>query len=398
MPKPMTSRERVFHTINHQEPDRVPFDLSLTIGIYSSLRNYLSLPDEPAKTIGLWTDVSPSLDLLDAMQTDFYHLSLSKLPNPFFEKNSLTYDEWGIGRKKVIRSDGSYYYELQDMPLARATLKRIEDYSWPDPYDPRRIQGLRKHLNSLCQHDDKAVMAKFSNSIWEQSWWMYGLQDWMIDLIDKPSVPNALMKKLTDIAIGFAEVGIHEIGERIDILRLSGEDLGTQTGPMISKSLYEEMVKPHFQRYWGTIRKLLKRKNPQAKIQLHSCGNIRPFISDWIEMGLDILEPIQPNVIGMEPEGLKKDFGESLTFFGGIDLQRLLPFEDRNSVIEGVKDYMHCLGKGGGYVVAPAHNVQNDVPPENLVAIRDAIRLHGCYPLSSKIEKSRGRPLPSAGH
>ncbi len=376
----MTSRERVLRAINHQEPDRVPFDLSLTVEIYNSLRNYLALRPEPDKKVGLWTDVSSSLDLLDAMKTDIYHISLNSLPDSFRKEGDIYYDEWGIGRAKVIRNDGSYYFEMVKAPLAGATLEMIRKHPWPDPYDLRRIAGLRDKLTMVCQETDKAIMAKFSNSIWEQSWWLYGMQDWMIDLVEKPDVTNALMEKVTDLAIGFFEVGIHAIGDRIDILRLSGEDLGTQTGPMISKSMYEEMVKPHFKRYWQFIKKKLKEKNPNTKIQLHSCGNVRPFIADWIDMGLDILEPVQPNVVGMEPEGLKKDFGDRLTFFGGIDLQRLLPFGSRNDVIQEVKRYMHALGAGGGYIVAPAHNVQSDIPPENLVAIRDAVESYGCYP------------------
>jgi uroporphyrinogen decarboxylase len=151
---------------------------------------------------------------------------------------------------------------------------------------------------------------------------------------------------------------------------------------MISLSLYEEMVKPHFKRYWHFVKTKLREKNRNAKMQLHSCGNVRPFIADWIDMGLDILEPVQPNAVGMEPERLKRDFGDHISFSGGIDQQRLLPFGSRNDVIQEVRRYIHSLGAQGGYVVAPAHNVQSDVPPENLVAIRDAIESYGRYHLT----------------
>jgi uroporphyrinogen decarboxylase len=114
---------------------------------------------------------------------------------------------------------------------------------------------------------------------------------------------------------------------------------------------------------------------------LHSCGNIRPFIPTWIEMGLDILDPIQPRARGMEPEGLKRDFGEILVFHGGLDIQSTLPFGTTEEVAEEVKRYIRALAPGGGYIIAPAHNVQSDVPPQNLVSVRDAIRDYGTYPI-----------------
>ena len=205
----------------------------------------------------------------------------------------------------------------------------------------------------------------------------------MMDLVMKPEITTAIMSKITEIAMGFAEVGLETIGDLVDILRLSGEDLGTQTGPMISRSMYTNMLQPHFRKYWDFAKQKLLEKNPAAKMQLHSCGNIRPYIPSWIEMGLDILEPVQPHVKGMEPEGLKQDFGRQLAFHGGIDLQQVLPFGTTEEVMEEVKHYIEALGPGGGYVVAPAHNVQSDVPPANLVAIRDAIEAYGYYPLNN---------------
>ena len=116
---------------------------------------------------------------------------------------------------------------------------------------------------------------------------------------------------------------------------------------------------------------------------VHSCGNIRPFIPAWIDMGLDVLDPIQPQAQGMEPERLKKDFGDRLVFHGGIDLQQVLPNGTPEEVKAEVRRYIQALSPGGGYIVAPAHNVQSDVPPENLVAIRDAIEEYGRYPIAA---------------
>jgi uroporphyrinogen decarboxylase len=224
-------------------------------------------------------------------------------------------------------------------------------------------------------------MAKFSNAIWEQSWWLYGMQAWMIDLIAKPEVVTAIMDRVTAVAVGTMEAGMEAVGDLVDIVRLSGEDLGTQIAPMISPRLFDALVRPRFERLWSCARKKLKEKNPGGKLMVHSCGNVRPFIPAWIEMGLDILDPIQPRVRGMEPEGLKRDFGDRLVFHGGIDLQYTLPFGSVEEVGQEVRRYMRALAPGGGYIVAPAHNVQSDVPPANLVAIRDAIEAYGYYPI-----------------
>jgi uroporphyrinogen decarboxylase len=381
--KKLTSRERVLRTLNHQEPDRVPFNLSLTVDIYHRLREHLGLPPDADKPVGVWTEVSPALDLLDAMQVDLYYTGLRPPSGwkPPKTQDGLLYDEWGIGRARVEREDGSYYYEMVKHPLANASLEQIQEYPWPDPYDPGRVAGLREKVLDIRRGTDKAIMAKFSNSIWEQSWWLYGMQAWMIDLIANPEIAAAIMDKVCSVAVGTMEAGMEAIGDLVDIVRLSGEDLGTQTAPMISPRLFNALVRPRFERLWSCAKKKLMEKNPAGKLMVHSCGNVRPFIPAWIEMGLDILDPIQPRARGMEPDGLKRDFGKQLVFHGGVDLQHTLPFGSVDDVCSEVRRYMRALAPGGGYIVAPAHNVQSDVPPANLVAIRDAIEAYGNYPI-----------------
>jgi uroporphyrinogen decarboxylase len=379
----LSSRERVLRTINHQEPDRVPFNLALTVDVYHRLRAYLGLPPEPEKAVGVWTNVSASLDLLDAMGVDFYSIGLKPPAGwaPVASTDGLLYDEWGVGRAKIFRPDGSYYFEMVSHPLAQATLEEIRNYPLPDPYDPGRIDGLREHALTVRKEIDKAIFAKLSSSIWEQAWWLRGMQQWMIDLSDNPELVCALLDRVTEVALGMVEVGLDEIGDQVDILRLSGEDLGTQDWPMISPRMFALYVRPRFERLWSCAKRKLLEKNPNGKLMLHSCGNIRPFIPAWIEMGLDILDPIQPRAKGMEPEGLKRDFGSQLVFHGGVDLQHTLPFGTPQEVMEDVRRYIRALAPGGGYIVSPAHNVQSDVPPENLVAIRDAVQEYGSYPI-----------------
>lgn len=385
MPVPtMTSRQRVLLAINHQQPDRVPFDLALTADIYDGLRRYLKLAPDTDRSLGYWTEVTPKLDLLDAMQVDFYTSGLnkpasSKTPQ---RNDGLYYDEWGIGRQRVERPGGGYYFEMVHHPLAHASLQDILDYPWPDPFDPGRVNGLRERILRVHSETDKAIVMKFSNSIWEMSWWLRGLQQWMIDLTENPIIVDAILERVTQIAISLSRVGIEAVGDLVDILRLSGEDLGTQLNPMISPRMYQQIVRPYFARFWSTAKNELLKKNPAGKTMLHSCGSVRAFIPDWIDLGLDILDPIQPRARGMEPDGLKRDFGSQLAFHGGIDIQQTLPFGTRLEVMQEVRRYIQALAPGGGYIVAPAHNVQGDVPPENLVALRDAVLEYGWYPIT----------------
>jgi len=285
----MTSRERVLLTLDHKEPDRVPFNLALTMDIYHRLRKHLGLPPEADKVEGHWTDVSPSIDLLDAMQVDIYRFGLNPPANwrQPDKGDGFRYDEWNVGWTKISRDDGSYYYEMVTHPLAGASIEDVEAFPWPDPHDPGRIAGLREKVERIKRETDKAIMAKFSNSIWEQSWWLYGMEDWLADLLIKPEVPCAIMDKVCDLAIQFARVGIEEVGDIVDILRLSGEDLGTQVAPMISPRLYRKLVHPRFLRYWTEVKQLFLEKNPNGKLMLHSCGNVRKRAT--IYPGLDRL-------------------------------------------------------------------------------------------------------------
>jgi uroporphyrinogen decarboxylase len=381
----LNSRERVLLTLNHQEPDRVPFNLNLTVDVYHRLREFLKLPPEPNKAMDLGTGVSASLDLVEAMKVDFCYLKLGSPVRwtPPARTDGVIMDEWGIGYQKTDRP-GGFYYEMIEHPLAGATLKDIAEYCWPDPNDPGRTSQLHDTVAIIRNETDKAIMAKFTTPIWEQAWYLCGLEQWMIDLISFPERACAILDQVCKVAIGLAEAGLEVVGEEVDILRLSGDDLGTQTGPMISSTMYEKIVRPRFERLWRSAKGKYLQKNPAGKFMLHSCGNIRSFIPSWIEMGLDVLDPIQPRATGMEPERLKRDFGKQLVFHGGIDLQQVLPFGTPEEVMSEVRRYIQILGPGGGYIVAPAHNVQNDVSPENLVAMRDAVLEYGVYPIASR--------------
>jgi len=381
--KTMSSRDRVITALQHREPDRVPLSMTITVDAYNNLKNYLGIELEEDLKIGNWTDVAIHPLVAEKFGLDIFWLRLNsphKKPRQPEDPNKRI-DEWGIERTRVNLPGGGYYFEMTSHPLEDATIADLEDYPWPDPYDPGRVEGLREYAYQMRRNTEFAILAKFAGAIFETAWYLRGMEKFMIDLIDNPAFVHALLEKIYQVQRGLDEVGLEAVGEYIDILRLSGEDLGTQAGPLISLPMFRSFIRPYFEKLWTFAKQKLLSKNPEAKLMLHSCGSVRTFIPDWLEMGLDILDPIQPMAKGMEPFQLKADFGSRLTFHGGIDAQHVLPYGTEEEVRQHTKEYIKALAPGGGFIVAPVHNVQGDVRPENLVAMRDAVEEYGYYPI-----------------
>ena len=379
----MSSRDRVITALEHREPDRVPLSMTITVDAYNNLKEYLGIELEEDLKIGNWTDVAIHPLVAEKFGLDIFWLRLNsphKKPRQPDDPNKRV-DEWGIERTRVNLPEGGYYFEMTSHPLKDATIADLEDYPWPDPYDPGRVEGLREYARHMRRDTEFAILAKFAGAIFETAWYLRGMEKFMIDMVENPDFVHALLEKIYQVQRGFDEVGLETAGEYIDILRLSGEDLGTQVGPLISLPMFRDFVRPYFEKLWTFAKQKLLSKNPGAKLMLHSCGAVCVFVPDWIEMGLDILDPVQPMAKGMDPFQLKVNFGNKLTFHGGIDAQHVLPYGTEEEVREHTKKYIKALAPGGGFIVAPVHNVQRDVPPENLVAMRDAVEEFGYYPI-----------------
>lgn len=383
--KSMSSRERVITALAHREPDRVPLSMSITIDAYNDLKQYLGIEIEDDKpSVGHWTDVPIHPLVNEKFGLDVFWLRMGSPKKKHFAAPTdpnMRIDEWGIEWKKVALPKGGYYYEMCKHPLKDATIADLEDYPWPDPNDPGRVEGLREYLKHIHDDTEFAILAKFGGAVFETAWYLRGMEQFFTDLVENPEFVHALFKKLMTIQMGMDKVGLEAAGEYVDILRLSGEDLGSQESTLISLPMFRRMLRPYLQELWAYAKTTLLSKNPNAKIMLHSCGAIRPFIPDWIEMGLDILDPVQPNAKGMDPFELKRDFGDKLSFHGGIDAQHVLPFGTPEEVAMHTRKYIQALAPGGGYIVAPVHNVQGDVSAENIVAMRDAVEEFGYYPI-----------------
>jgi uroporphyrinogen decarboxylase len=379
----LTPRQRVALTLNHQEPDRVPISLGgsanhLTEERFELLQRHFGLSDTGRRTlVGFYTtpDYSP---LLNKLCTDFRFIHIRPPKN--FKSNSLVgnfeefTDEWGLQHRLVAG-----YYDLAGAPLGQdLTLERIEKYPWPDPYDPTRLEGVKDEIEHLYNNTDYAIVAHrpVYGNLWEMTRWLVGMENALLLTITDTKLFDALLSKLAEVQDGFYDAFLSVVGPYVQVVEMA-EDLGTNNGPMFNPEVYRKYIKPKHKK---TI-EMIKRQAPNAKVMLHCDGAIRRFIPDLIDAGFDILNPIEGHLRGMNPAELKNDFGDALTFQGGVDVKEVLTRGSVEDVRREVRLRIEQMGKGGGYVLAPAHNFGNDIPLENMLAFFEAGVEEGFYPL-----------------
>lgn len=374
-----TSRRRVEAALNFEQPDRVPLDMTITLNAYRALREALGLPPEESIRANRFYEVEPAPEVLGALGLDITFVKLRGPANwsapPPAADGTLT-DEWGVGYRRVETSPGVYLLEASSSPFAglHPTEIDLDAYPWPDPHDPGRTAGLAEHARGLYEGTDLALMGRFGGTIMEQAAFLRGYQDWLMDLALYPDFARALMERIADIQIALDEAGLRAAGPMLSIFKLSGEDLGMQDRPLFSPQMWRGLLRPILARRWRAARAVLDEVAPHVKLMLHSDGAIRSFLPDLIEDGIDIIDPVQVSCVGMEPAGLKQDFGGRLAFHGGVDTQHVLPFGTPGEVRAHVRAVIEALGMGGGLILAPVHNVQADVPPDNLIALFDEAR------------------------
>lgn len=390
----MTPRERVQLAIEHQEPDCIPIDLgggvsSMTDCAYKEFKEYLQLRESPGKEIqpypeeigGMCTVSRFDERVLQQLDVDLRRVWLrgsSQGPPQIAEDGSFV-NEWGIRQRKVPHHKG-YYLEMVGNPLKHATIQDLESYPWPDPYELARTSGLQAEVEYWYNNTAYALVGGLPcGGIFESCTWLRGLDQFLMDLILDKEFCHALMSKVLELHQGFFQVFLDIVGPYIEIIE-TADDLGMQTGLLLSPALYREMVKPYHQALFGTIK-----SKTQAKIFFHSCGSVVDVIDELIDVGVDILNPVQPLAKGMDdPEILNKRFGKYIVFHGGIDIQNVLPHGTIQDVHVEVKKRISGLAPGGGYILGPAHNIQVDVPPQNIVAMFDAARKYGVYSIARK--------------
>lgn len=378
----LTSRERVLCALNHEEPDRVPIFFgtsgatTMLAPAYDRLKSYLGIQRE---TQVFWRALQYTLldeDVLARFGSDGRPLLMGPAPSTLereLSENSFI-DNWGITWQ---RTPGNSYFEIVNPPLQKATIDDVERYPWPELAHPCRFEGLATKARAI--HDaGYAVVALSGISPFEFSYMLRGVEAWLIDLAANPDFARALLRKLTDLQCACAIKLLEEAGEWIDVI-ITGDDLGSQTAPLISPKMYRRLVKPYHAELMAAIKSRSK-----AKIFYHSDGNIYPLLGDLIEIGVDLLNPVQVSAKEMgDTARLKREFGNRLSFCGAIDTQDVLPHGTPEDVRREVRRRIKDLGPGGGYILASVHCIQPDVPPENVIAMLEEAAIAGRYPLAA---------------
>ena len=377
----LSSRERVKISLAHQEPDRVPIDLGGGRQTSIYLEPYL----KTGERLGLGQldvalsprDVVDRFDerFLKSLDIDFRRVSLRDVPeDKVLEPNGMRRDVWGIGWKNT----GAFWSPV-DHPLKDATLDDLQRYPWPDPLDERRFKGIREEAEFLYRNTPYALIAKEPSHIYgvlTQAIYLRGMENFFVDLAMNKEFASELMEKVSEYHLRLYRRYLEEVGEFVQIVHTS-DDLGTQTAPYFSLRMYREMIKPKQKELMAHIK-----DKSEAKIFYHADGAISTLIDDLMEIGVDILNPIEPAVKGMDPAILKTSFGERLTFHGGISQQQVLSRGTPDQVKEEVKQRIRELGRGGGYILAAAQTIVPEVPAENIVEMFRAARQYGTYPIT----------------
>ena len=262
-------------------------------------------------------------------------------------------------------------------PIAEPTLEALRRYPWPDPHDPGRTEGLKDRALKLYETTDYALVLDAAGfGIFETGWMLRGFENFLMDLAAEPKFAEALMQGVADYYIALYDRVLAEAGEYLQVVMI-GDDLGTQNGPMISPETYRKLVKPAQKRVWQFLKSKTK-----ARLFLHSCGSVRKLIPDFIELGLDILNPVQVAAKDMDPKELKREFGKDLTFWGGgCDTQKVLTFGTPDEVEREVRRRIADFAPGGGFVFNQIHNIQPQVPPENILRMFETVLQYGVYPI-----------------
>lgn len=368
---PTTSRQRFRQTMAHQQPDRVPIDLgaaSLTgmrPGAQKKLAEVLALRGEPRPANNGFDE-----RIMEWAGTDFRGVGKQvKLPSVHTRTISPTanVDFWGV-QWELINGD----WQITHNPLAKVTtVDELQSFAWPQPViadaDLRQFQADAKRLHAdgkyvvLAEHPICGVM--------ELGCWLFGYDRYLEALACDPDLINAFSDKILEIQLKVIEQYYRVVGPYID-LTINGDDFGTQSGPFISPAMFDQMIAPYFAARITRIKQLV----PGCLFWHHSCGSVFSLLDNIIRCGVDILNPIQTSAHQMEPALLKKHFGDRLVFWGAMDVQQFLPRATPQEAREHALWLVKTLGANGGYVMAGAHEILDDIPPENIAAWIEAVR------------------------
>lgn len=384
----MNNRERVLATLQHIEPDKIPFDIggAPNTGIHIiAYRNLLKqwrddreaeLGDVIFQTALIDEDILQRLNV-DLRGLDFSIFGSAKIQSELKEDEKYFFftGDWGI--KWVMPKTGGLYYDVRQRPLSgRIDPKEIDTLNIPSLPSQEEIDFFKRKAKIYQERGLAVVLAGPDGGILEHAFGVRGHEDFMIDMISEPSLAKRLLDKILRYKLQYWRLMLEEMGNLVDIVS-EGDDMATQESLIISPKLYRSMLKPLHRELFYFIRKNAKKP---IFINFHSCGAIKELIPDLIEIGINSLHPVQVSANGMDTKKLKKEFGQELTFWGGgVDTQHILPRGTPQEVREEVKRRIEELAPGGGFIFAPIHNIQADVPPENIMAMWETFNEYRKY-------------------
>ena len=395
----MTGRQRILCALAHEEPDLLPIDLGgmrasgISAIAYNRLKGYLEIRGGQTRCIDYFQQLAevegPVLDRLGCDVLPVHQLvpmwgialsdwkpmplpdgspsmvpgGFSPVPNEEGGWDILAADGTVLGR----RPEGGLYYDFIHRDCAWIqTLEDVERFPL-ESISEEELAFFEAQARRIRGESDRASLLTFGGNVLEAGEQRFGYERFLTDLHVNREVALAWLHTLTAGYLASLERVLDRVGSLIDIIEF-GDDLGTQDGLIISRVMYRQLIMPFHQRQF----RLVKERCPHLKILFHCCGAVFELIPDLIEAGIDILNPVQVSARGMDPARLKRDFGSALVFWGGgADMQRTVPFADAGKIARHVQELIEIFAPGGGFVFAPVHNVQADVPPEKIMAIFD---------------------------
>jgi len=333
---PTTARQRVWQAIRHEQPDHVPWYVAGTIPARQKLEAHFGPVD------------------LDTALGNHLVRYKPRAPDAFQEiRPGVFRDEFGVVWNRTVDRDIGV---VEECPLTGRTL---DGYQFPDPHDPRRYAALPALLH---RHSDRFRFVSIGFSLFERAWSLRGMLDLMVDMLEAP----AFVDELLDAVVEF-DMGILDEVLRYDIDGVQfGDDWGQQNGLLFGRPLWRRFIKPRIARLYGRV------KAAGKAVMIHCCGRVQELFPELIEIGLDVFNPFQPEV--MDPVAIKRQFGDRLTFFGGMSIQRVLPFGTPDEVRQEAQRLIREVGPGGGFILAPSHDMPGDIPLENILALLDAVQ------------------------
>jgi uroporphyrinogen decarboxylase len=375
----ITPRDRVLTSLAHEEPDRVPLIIGtsnttgLKMAAYRRLKAHMGV-DAPDRYIYDWPELgTAALDeetlrrlgadargVLDRFPADVYRRNQARPPHAPFV------DDWGTGQVEI--APGSWFPGVHPLSEAR-TIEAIELYPWPDMDDPSRIAHVHAEAERLRRENEFAVIGtQWLLSPFERACAMQGMEAFLMSMALSPDVARALLARITALCTRLMGHFLDACGDLIDIIKI-GDDLGTQDRLLMSPAMYRQLLKPFHAEFIAFIR-----SRTRARVFFHTDGDVYDLIDDLVDIGVDILNPIQTSAGRMANlSELKRRFGRRLSFCGAIDTHRILPSGSPDEVRAEVERVIEVLGPGGGYMAASVHTIMDDVPPENIVAMAEAV-------------------------